>query len=141
MVAEALKPAKIRSVTPDQATRTLLVKADADQLSLAIGKRGHNARLAARLTGWEINIKADTSAEDLFKNKKDSMASYFASVLPITSEMAATLVVSGMNSMEILACGCEPQDIGGILGLDLSASTAIHDAARREHEKVAAKAK
>src|SRR3954447_17025767 len=61
-VLEALKPAKIKSVTLDEAKKAVQIKVDEDQLSLAIGKRGQNARLTSRLTGWDINIEQDKSA-------------------------------------------------------------------------------
>ena len=57
-VAEALAPAEVRSVT-FTAERACRVIVDADQLSLAIGKEGQNARLAARLTGYKIDIKSE----------------------------------------------------------------------------------
>ncbi|MFN2452431.1 MAG: transcription termination/antitermination protein NusA [Candidatus Dormibacteria bacterium] len=57
-VADALTPATIRGVELDQATRTAHVAVPADQLSLAIGRSGENARLTARLTGWRIDIRA-----------------------------------------------------------------------------------
>ncbi len=57
-VAEALAPAQVRSVT-FTAERACRVIVDADQLSLAIGKEGQNARLAARLTGFKIDIKSE----------------------------------------------------------------------------------
>ena len=56
-VAEALSPAKVLSVEMEN-ERTCRVRVDADQLSLAIGKEGQNAKLAARLTGFKIDIKA-----------------------------------------------------------------------------------
>ena len=56
-VAEALSPAKVISVEMEN-ERTCRVRVDADQLSLAIGKEGQNAKLAARLTGFKIDIKA-----------------------------------------------------------------------------------
>ena len=56
-VAAALGPAKVVSVKVDSETRTATVRVPRDQLSLAIGKDGQNARLAARLTGWRIDIK------------------------------------------------------------------------------------
>lgn len=55
-IAKALAPAKVRKVDLDEASRTATVYADADQLSLAIGKGGQNVRLASRLTGWKINV-------------------------------------------------------------------------------------
>jgi N utilization substance protein A len=59
LVANALSPAKVTSVSVDPDTRTATVLVPAAQLSLAIGKDGQNARLAARLTRWRIDIKPD----------------------------------------------------------------------------------
>lgn len=56
LIMNALKPAEIQSITLDDATREASVTVAEDQLSLAIGKRGQNVRLAARLTGWDVNI-------------------------------------------------------------------------------------
>ena len=62
MVGHALSPARVTSVTVvDLATRSARVVVPDYQLSLAIGKEGQNARLAARLTGWRIDIRADTA--------------------------------------------------------------------------------
>jgi transcription termination/antitermination protein NusA len=59
-VAKALAPASVKEVRIDQDTQTALVIVPDYQLSLAIGKEGQNARLAARLTGWRIDIKSET---------------------------------------------------------------------------------
>jgi N utilization substance protein A len=61
-VAEALSPAKVQQVTVEEAERTAHVVVPSYQLSLAIGKEGQNARLAARLTGWRIDIRSDAAA-------------------------------------------------------------------------------
>ena len=62
-VAQALSPAKVSSVTVvDAAARAARVVVPDYQLSLAIGREGQNARLAARLTGWRIDIRSDTEA-------------------------------------------------------------------------------
>ncbi|MFN8176455.1 MAG: transcription termination factor NusA [bacterium] len=58
-VTKALSPAKILQVIPDDATKRMRVIVADDQLSLAIGKSGQNARLAARLTGWEIDLVSE----------------------------------------------------------------------------------
>jgi N utilization substance protein A len=64
-VANALQPARVKEVRTDPDTGTALVIVPDYQLSLAIGKEGQNARLAARLTGWRIDIKSETQfAED-----------------------------------------------------------------------------
>jgi len=62
-VASALSPAKTVSVEINEAEKRASVIVDSDQLSLAIGKRGQNVRLAAQLTGWKIDIKIDEEME------------------------------------------------------------------------------
>ncbi|HEY3462464.1 MAG TPA: transcription termination factor NusA, partial [Gaiellaceae bacterium] len=59
-VAKALSPARVREVYLDDEARDATVVVPDDQLALAIGKEGMNARLAARLTGWKIDIQSDT---------------------------------------------------------------------------------
>jgi N utilization substance protein A len=63
-VANALQPAKVKEARVDDQTQTALVIVPDYQLSLAIGKEGQNARLAARLTGWRIDIKSETQFAD-----------------------------------------------------------------------------
>jgi len=58
-VAKALSPARVREVYIDDETKEATVVVPNDQLALAIGKEGLNARLAARLTGWRIDIRSD----------------------------------------------------------------------------------
>jgi N utilization substance protein A len=64
LVANALQPAKVKEARVDPETQTALVIVPDYQLSLAIGKEGQNARLAARLTGWRIDIKSETQFAD-----------------------------------------------------------------------------
>jgi len=59
-VAKALSPARVREVYIDDDSRDATVVVPDDQLALAIGKEGLNARLAARLTGWKVDIVSDT---------------------------------------------------------------------------------
>ncbi len=63
-VAKALKPAVVREVQLDEDSGSATVIVSDNQLSLAIGKEGQNARLAARLTGWRIDIKSDSQLKD-----------------------------------------------------------------------------
>ncbi len=69
-VANALSPAKVNRVLIDEEKRYAGVIVPDDQLSLAIGKEGQNARLAARLTGWHIDIKNETLAQDILSHVK-----------------------------------------------------------------------
>jgi N utilization substance protein A len=59
-VAKALSPARVREVLVDDETKEATVIVPDDQLSLAIGREGQNARLAAKLTGWKVDIKSQT---------------------------------------------------------------------------------
>ncbi|WP_456271510.1 transcription termination factor NusA [Bacillus sp. AK031] len=64
-VANALSPSKVLDVQVDEDAKATRVVVPDYQLSLAIGKRGQNARLAAKLTGWKIDIKSETDAREL----------------------------------------------------------------------------
>lgn len=63
-IANALSPAQVVSVTIDEGAKSSVVVVPDYQLSLAIGKAGQNARLAAKLTNWKIDIKSESQAED-----------------------------------------------------------------------------
>lgn len=65
LVANALSPAQVTKVAVDEAQKATTVLVPDSQLSLAIGKRGQNARLAAQLTGWKIDIKPESEAGKL----------------------------------------------------------------------------
>jgi len=74
MIATALKPAQINSITLNYDTKTADVAVDEDQLSLAIGRRGANVRLASRLCGWDIQIAGEKSSEDAAATEPGSAA-------------------------------------------------------------------
>ena len=73
-IANALSPATVVSVTVDEAEKTSNVVVPDYQLSLAIGKAGQNARLAAKLTNWKIDIKSESQAAGLAEQKQDEPA-------------------------------------------------------------------
>lgn len=70
-VAASLSPATVAKVSVDEAEKTAFVEVPDDQLSLAIGKDGQNVRLAAKLTGWRIDIKGAEKLEESEKESKD----------------------------------------------------------------------
>jgi N utilization substance protein A len=82
LVANALQPAKVKEVRIDESTGTALVIVPDYQLSLAIGKEGQNARLAARLTGWRIDIKSETQIADESRAPAPAPAAAVADVEP-----------------------------------------------------------
>jgi transcription termination/antitermination protein NusA len=84
-VAKALSPARVREVLVDDENKQATVVVPDDQLSLAIGKEGQNARLAARLTGWRVDIKSETEfaevEEELGIESEDDMTGRCQAVL------------------------------------------------------------
>jgi N utilization substance protein A len=85
-VAKALSPARVREVLVDDETKEATVVVPDDQLSLAIGKEGLNARLAARLTGWRIDITSETEfareeAEAAFGGAEEEFSGRCAAIL------------------------------------------------------------
>src|ERR1700726_2501610 len=133
-VLEALKPAKIKSIVFDSEKKSVQIAVDEDQLSLAIGKKGQNARLTSRLTGWEINIDKDTSATTAVEQKVAQAAQTLAKELPITQEQAVTLVKSGFTNLEGLHAA-DVQDLVDILGVDEAKAREIHDAVHKQDVK------
>ncbi len=129
LVQEALKPAKLKSVTLNEAKKCVEVRVDNDQLSLAIGKRGQNARLTARLCGWEINIEEDMSAKKAFDDNVSGAARQLMAGLGITEEIAQKLVGVGMNAIEVVA-DVSAQDVVDATGIDLAAAEEIVNKAK-----------
>jgi transcription termination/antitermination protein NusA len=85
-VAKALSPARVREVLVDDEERQATVIVPDDQLSLAIGREGMNARLAARLTGWRIDIKSESTfareeADDEFGDETEAGTARCAAIL------------------------------------------------------------
>ena len=133
-ILEALKPARIKSLTLDPVKKAATIRVDEDQLSLAIGKRGQNARLTAKLTGWEINIEKDESAAIVLENKVTQAAGALAATLAIDLPTAQALVKNGFFNVESLL-EAEPQDLADILSIDLEQATAIHERAKQETDR------
>ncbi len=91
-IANALRPAAVRRVELDEGNKSARVVVPDNQLSLAIGQRGQNARLAAKLTGWKVDIKGESEAtvsiDELFKPSlanEDSDATAFKEI-PVDAE-------------------------------------------------------
>ena len=73
-IVEALSPAKVKEVLLSEDEKTAIVKVDEDQLSLAIGRGGQNVRLAARLTGWAINVSGTGEGGENTEESEDVVA-------------------------------------------------------------------
>jgi N utilization substance protein A len=114
LVTNALAPAKLKTVEADEPTHTVTVTVDADQLSLAIGKRGQNARLTSKLIGWRVDIQKDEEAMN-FEERVAAAVSGLAAVEGIGEEWAEKLVYAGFLTVE------------GVMAADLSDLEEIED--------------
>ena len=101
-VSNALAPAKIKSFDIDEARRRVKILVTADQLSLAIGKRGQNARLTSRLTGWQVDIEAEPNTDVAFETKVAQAVQAIAAIRGISPPQADALVHHGFVSLEDL---------------------------------------
>jgi N utilization substance protein A len=114
LVINALAPAKLKHVEADEPTHTVTVTVDADQLSLAIGKRGQNARLTSKLIGWRVDIQKDEEAMN-FEERVAAAVSGLVAVEGIGEDWAEKLVYAGFLTIE------------GIMAADLSDLEEIED--------------
>ncbi|MDR1304499.1 MAG: transcription termination factor NusA [Verrucomicrobiales bacterium] len=110
LIIEALKPAKLKHLEIDQANKHAKALVDEENLSIAIGRRGQNARLTAKLTGWEIDIGKEENQVQTFENKFAEAAQKLARQLEIDNEAATQLVKAGFPNIEVLE-QAEPADI------------------------------
>ena len=134
-VNNALAPAKLLRVEIDAVKPNLIhVTTEADQLSLAIGKRGQNVRLTSKLLGWKIDIQkeeGDISFEEKVANAVDELAK----IEGIGQENALKLVQAGFLNIEgILAA--EMHDLEENAGLDAAAAKAVYEAAAAQQKGI-----
>jgi transcription termination/antitermination protein NusA len=145
--ANALSPAKVSKVTVlDFEARKLQVTVETEQQSLAIGKRGQNVRLAARLVGWDIDIRSEEEMKREIASQMEQMLS--APVVPltfiegITPSDSESLAEHGVETIEQLA-ECTLDDICDWLDLSVDEAEDLIEtaqeiaAARRERFAVA----
>ena len=127
-VTNALSPARLSKVAIDpDAPNVIHVTADPDQLSLAIGKRGQNVRLTAKLAGWRVDIRKDES-DITFEEKLARAIEGLAGVEGIGKENAEALVKAGFLTIDgILAA--ETNDLAELASLDEATAKAVHEAA------------
>jgi len=127
--AAALKPANIRTITVDEAHKTIRVLVRKDDLPLAIGRRGQNARLTAKLTGGEIDIQEDKTAEQVMESRTAEAAHSMAEILGLSEEEARKLADGGMNSIDVVRMS-DAADIAEILGVGIEVGERILAAAQ-----------
>src|SRR5437667_3074489 len=101
-ITNALAPAKLKNFEIDEANKRVRILVSEDQLSLAIGKRGQNARLTSKLTGWHVDIEAEALQAMGFEEKVAQAVDAVATIPGITRDQADILVHHGLKSLEDL---------------------------------------
>jgi N utilization substance protein A len=129
-ITKALEPAQLKSIELDETRHRVKILVGEDQLSLAIGKRGQNARLTAKLTGWEVDIDAEHVVTKGIDEKIADAVEALATIPGVTREQADALVHNGVTRLEDLL-SAEPSDISDIPQVGENAA-AILEAARAE---------
>jgi N utilization substance protein A len=104
-VCNALQPAEISKVIIDQDVATMEVIVADDQLSLAIGKRGQNVRLAAKLTGWKIDVRSESKEEKITGESFERLMS----IDSMDEETATVLFDQGYRTPEDIAKATLPE--------------------------------
>jgi transcription termination/antitermination protein NusA len=116
-IVNALQPAEVAKVVLDEDAERIEVVVPDDQLSLAIGRRGQNVRLASQLTGWDIDIL--TEAEESERRQKEFLerTRIFMEALDVDEVVGQLLASEGFRSVEELAY-VEPSELASIEGFD-----------------------
>src|SRR5580700_3616282 len=132
-LSNALNPAKLKTFEVDEANKRVRIIVSEDQLSLAIGKRGQNARLSSKLTGWQVDIEPEVIERMGFEEKVAQAVKTLAAIPGITPEYADVLVHHGLTRLEDLLMA-DASDLADMPGLGEHAS-AILEAAKAEAER------
>ncbi|MGO9418172.1 transcription termination factor NusA [Roseiarcus sp.] len=116
-IVNALQPAEVMKVVLDEDSTRIEVVVPDDQLSLAIGRRGQNVRLASQLTGWDIDIL--TEAEESERRQKEfaERTSQFMDALDVDETVAQLLASEGFRTVDEIAY-VEPRELATIEGFD-----------------------
>ncbi|MEW6090890.1 MAG: transcription termination factor NusA [Pseudomonadota bacterium] len=116
-IVNALAPAEVVKVVLDEDAQRIEVVVPDDQLSLAIGRRGQNVRLASQLTGWDIDILTEAEESERRQAEFVSRTAIFAEALDVDEMIAQLLASEGFASIEEVAY-VDLDEIAGIEGFD-----------------------
>ena len=133
-VVNALAPAEVSKVVMDEEQRRIEVVVPDDQLSLAIGRRGQNVRLASQLTGWDIDILTEAEESERRTEEFRTRSQMFIDALDIDDVIAHLLVTEGFGSLEEVAF-VPVEELAGIEGFDMDVASELQERARNALER------
>jgi len=128
-IVNALAPAEVAKVVLDEEQNRIEVVVPDDQLSLAIGRRGQNVRLASMLTGWDIDILTEAEESERRQEEFRIRSKMFIDALGVDDVMAHLLITEGFSSVEEVAF-VPAGDLTGIEGFDENTAAELQNRAR-----------
>jgi N utilization substance protein A len=128
-VVNALAPAEVAKVVLDEDRERIEVVVPDAQLSLAIGRRGQNVRLASQLTGWDIDILTEQEESERRQAEFQNRTKIFVDALNVDEVVAQLLASEGFSSVEELAL-IDTKEIAGIEGFDEETASELQNRAR-----------
>ncbi len=142
-IKKALSPAKVKDISLDWEKKIATVYIDDSQLSLAIGRKGINVKLAANLTHWKIDLVSQSRLQKEKQREKERIEKLKKELtqLPgITESIVDKIIKEGYDTIAMLA-SLTPKDLMKIQGIGITKAEAIINYARLAYAKAAAKAK
>ncbi|MFA7263647.1 MAG: transcription termination factor NusA [Caulobacter sp.] len=136
-IVNALAPAEVSKVVMDEEDERVEVVVPDEQLSLAIGRRGQNVRLASQLTGWQIDIMTESQESERRQKQFAETTALFQEALDVDEVIAQLLATEGFVSVEDVAY-VEPHEIAAIEGFDEDTADELQARARDFLDKEAA---
>ncbi|WP_193177957.1 transcription termination factor NusA [Oricola nitratireducens] len=136
-IVNALQPAEVAKVVLDEDAERIEVVVPDEQLSLAIGRRGQNVRLASQLTGWDIDIL--TEEEESARRQKEFVerSNLFMEALDVDEMVGQVLASEGFTSIEEVAY-VDPEEVSSIEGFDEDTAAEIQTRAREHLDRIEA---
>jgi N utilization substance protein A len=128
-IVNALAPAEVSKVVLDEDAERIEVVVPDDQLSLAIGRRGQNVRLASQLTGWDIDILTEAEESERRQKEFNERSNTFMEALDVDEVIAQLLASEGFASVEEVAF-VEASEVAAIEGFDEGTAEEIQERAR-----------
>ncbi|MCO5160807.1 MAG: transcription termination factor NusA [Mesorhizobium sp.] len=136
-IVNALQPAEVAKVVLDEDAERIEVVVPDDQLSLAIGRRGQNVRLASQLTGWDIDILTEQEESERRQKEFVERSKLFMEALDVDEMVGQVLASEGFTSVEEVAY-VDADEISSIDGFDEDTATEIQTRAREYLERIEA---
>ncbi len=128
-LVRAMQPAQVSKVVLDEDDNRIEVVVPQDNLSLAIGRRGQNVRLASILTGWDIDVMTDAEESERRTNEYNILSSNLMQNLDVDDVLARLLIAEGFRSIDdLMKVGAE--EIANIEGLDIGIAQELQNRAQ-----------